>query len=124
MSDKLINELLELWGNTIGCQHHKTRDFEFYIEKYYCCYQEVKYRVVHYGYILRHLPEYVEFETNAEAVTHLIKILIDAITEECQTAIGYETTPEDYYDLSKGRAQEILEKLNKLKIEHKLWAIN
>ena len=78
----------------------------------------MKYRLVHHGYIINDINE--SFKTYSEAADRLVKILIDAITEECRISIEMHGLGDDSCDLPVERAREILEKLTKLKKDNKL----
>jgi len=111
--DELITELLELWGNAIGCQHHKSRDFNFSITKGYSCYQEAGYTVEHHGYVLHYLPTYSEFRTLDEAEQYLIDLLTHGILGELDSALS--DSDEAFSDLPVDRAREIKRELDELK---------
>ena len=107
-----INDLLELWGNCIGCAHHKSRDICFKITTNYSAYQEVDYTVEHHGYILHYLPTYSAFKTLGEAEQHLIDLLTHGILGELDSALS--DSDEVFSDLPVDKAQEIKLVLNGL----------
>jgi hypothetical protein len=72
-----ITELTEKWYSLIGQDHHKDRDFHFYINTVWSYGQKQKYRVEHYGYIFRDVEE--EFNTYNEAAQFLLKKIKEMI---------------------------------------------
>lgn len=48
----LTQQLLELWYELIGGDHHKDRDCHFYIEKNFSTYRKSKWRLHHRGYLI------------------------------------------------------------------------
>ena len=80
LNEKIISELLKLWYDLIGQDHHKDRDCHFFIERDYCTYGELFWTVRHDGYILKDYTE--EFPTFQKAQQGLIDFLIEKIAEE------------------------------------------
>jgi len=116
-NDQLISELLDLWGNCIGCQHHKSRDMEFNIIKGFTVYQEPEYIVEHHGYVLHYLPTYSKFKSLAEAEQYLIDLLTHGILEEIESAL--DDSDEVFSDLPINRANEIKSQLDGLAAKFK-----
>jgi DNA-binding ferritin-like protein (Dps family) len=75
--------LLELWYELIGGDHHKDRDCHFYIEKNFSTYKKSEWRLLHYGYILGDVEEC--FNTYEEAEKELQNLLAEKIQEFCET---------------------------------------
>jgi DNA-binding ferritin-like protein (Dps family) len=75
--------LLELWYELIGGDHHKDRDCHFYIKKNFSTYKKSKWRLLHYGYILGDVKEC--FDTYEEAEKELQNLLAEKIQEFCET---------------------------------------
>jgi hypothetical protein len=63
----LTEQLLKLWYELIGCDHHKDRDCHFYIEKNFSTYLQSKWRLYHRGYLLDEIEEFYETYKEAEA---------------------------------------------------------
>lgn len=76
-------QLLELWYELIGGDHHKDRDCHFYIEKNFSTYKKSEWRLLHYGYILGDVEEC--FNTYEEAEKELQNLLAEKIQEFCET---------------------------------------
>ena len=62
----LTKQLLELWYELIGGDHHKDRDCHFYIERNFSTYQKSEWRLHHRGYLIgdyeKTFPTYKEAE--------------------------------------------------------------
>jgi hypothetical protein len=99
----LTRELLDLWYELIGGDHHKDRDCHFYIERNFSTYKESKWRFYHCGYLLDEIEEF--YETYKEAEKGLQKLLAEKIKEFCET---------DPLEERCDREVEVLKKLNKL----------
>jgi hypothetical protein len=107
----IIKELLELWGNCIGCSYHKQKDFKFSIITQFTVYQDETYVVEHHGYVLHQLPTYVTFNSLEDAQDYLIQVLIYGISREVEDSLNFEITLDDRPDLPKERATEIKSRL-------------
>jgi hypothetical protein len=75
--------LLELWYELIGGDHHKDRDCHFYIKKNFSTYKNSEWQLYHYGYLLGEIEEY--FDTYKEAEKGLQNLLAEKIQEFCET---------------------------------------
>lgn len=62
----LTKQLLELWYELIGGDHHKDRDCHFYIERNFSTYKKSEWRLHHRGYLIgdyeKIFPTYKEAE--------------------------------------------------------------
>lgn len=62
----LTKQLLELWYELIGGDHHKDRDCHFYIERNFSTYRKSEWRLHHRGYLIgdyeKTFPTYKEAE--------------------------------------------------------------
>ena len=62
----LTKQLLELWQELIGGNHHKDRDCHFYIERNFSTYKKSEWRLYHRGYLIgdyeKIFPTYKETE--------------------------------------------------------------
>ena len=99
----LTDQLLKLWYETIGGDHHKDRDCHFYIEKNFSTYKPSKWTLYHRGYLLGDIDEF--YNTYKEAEKGLQKLLIEKIKEFCETDPLEERSEREF---------EVLKKLNKL----------
>lgn len=71
----LTKQLLELWYELIGGDHHKDRDCHFYIEKNFSTYKKSEWRLYHKGYWIDDYEE--TFSTYKEAEKGLQDLLIE-----------------------------------------------
>jgi ubiquinone/menaquinone biosynthesis C-methylase UbiE len=95
--------LLELWYELIGGDHHKDRDCHFYIEKNFSTYKKSEWRLSHHGYLLGEIAQC--FNTYQEAEKRLQNLLAEKIQEFCET----ETL--DQRNKTENRVLENLKKL-------------
>jgi hypothetical protein len=72
-----ITELTEEWFSLITRDHHKDRDCHWTVETQWSYGQRPRYKVLHYGYILREISE--EYCSYADAVQGLHDALVKAI---------------------------------------------
>lgn len=77
---KSVRELLSIWYELIGDDHHKDRDCHFFIQKRYCAYKdEPAYEIVHYGYLVddKDISEWThrQYETSGKAEFALREML-------------------------------------------------
>ena len=82
----LTKNLLELWYELIGSDHHKDRDCHFYIERNFSTYKKSEWRLYHYGYLIGDYEEI--FDTYKEAEKGLQDLLIEKMlyfTEDWDT---------------------------------------
>ena len=70
----LTKQLLELWYELIGGDHHKDRDCHFYIERNFSTYKKSEWRLYHQGYWIDNYEE--TFDTYKEAEKGLQDLLI------------------------------------------------
>jgi hypothetical protein len=70
-------QLLELWYELIGGDHHKDRDCHFYIEKNFSTYKKPQWRLYQNGYWINYYEKY--FPTYDEAEKGLQDLLIEKI---------------------------------------------
>lgn len=70
----LTKQLLELWYELIGGDHHKDRDCHFYIERIFSTYRKSEWRLHHRGYLISDYEE--TFPTYKEAEKGLQDLLI------------------------------------------------
>jgi len=71
----LTEQLLELWYELIGGDHHKDRDCHFYIERNFSTYRKSEWRLHHRGYLIGDYEE--TFSTYKEAEKGLQDLLIE-----------------------------------------------
>lgn len=71
----LTKQLLELWYELIGGDHHKDRDCHFYIERNFSTYKKSEWRLHHQGYWIDNYEE--TFDTYKEAEKGLQDLLIE-----------------------------------------------
>lgn len=71
----LTKQLLELWYELIGGDHHKDCDCHFYIEKNFSTYKKSEWRLYHDGYLIGDYEE--TFDTYKEAEKGLQDLLIE-----------------------------------------------
>jgi hypothetical protein len=111
-NEQIIQQLLKLWYNLIGADHHKDRDCWFFIEREYCTYKDPSWIVRHHGYIRRDYQE--TFTTFEKAQEGLIEFLIDGCAKEINTI-------RDNSEYDKERGEEYcnnkLKELEKIVIE-------
>ncbi len=82
----LTQNLLELWYELIGGDHHKDRDCHFYIERNFSTYKKSEWRLYHQGYWIDDYEEI--FDTYKEAEKGLQDFLIEKMlyfTEDWET---------------------------------------
>lgn len=82
----LTKNLLELWYELIGGDHHKDRDCHFYIERNFSTYKKSEWRLYHQGYWIDDYEE--TFNTYKEAEKGLQDLLIEKMlyfTEDWET---------------------------------------
>lgn len=82
----LTKNLLELWYELIGGDHHKDRDCHFYIERNFSTYKKSEWRLHHQGYWIDYYEE--TFDTYEEAEKGLQDLLIEKMlyfTEDWET---------------------------------------
>ena len=72
-----ITELTEEWFSLISGDHHKDRDCHWTVETQWSYGQRPRYKVLHYGYILREISE--EYNSYADAVQGLHDTLANAV---------------------------------------------
>lgn len=99
----LTEQLLKLWYELIGGDHHKDRDCHFYIERNFSTYKRSKWRLHHRGYLLDDIEEV--YNTYKEAEKGLQELLTEKIKEFCET---------DPLEERCEREIKVLKKLNKL----------
>lgn len=71
----LTKQLLELWYELIGGDHHKDRDCHFYIEKNFSTYKKSEWRLHHPGYLIDDYEEM--FDSYEQAEKGLQDLLIE-----------------------------------------------
>lgn len=99
----LTDQLLKLWYETIGGDHHKDRDCHFYIERNFSTYKLSRWTLYHRGYLLGDIDEF--YNTYKEAEKGLQELLIEKIKEFCETDPLEERSEREF---------EVLKKLNQL----------
>lgn len=62
----LTKQLLELWYELIGGDHHKDRDCHFYIEKNFSTYKKSEWRLYHRGYLIDDYEKMLDSYEQAE----------------------------------------------------------
>lgn len=75
----LTKQLLELWYELIGGDHHKDRDCHFYIERNFSTYKKSEWRLYHDGYLIGDHEE--TFDTYKEAEKGLQDLLAEKILQ-------------------------------------------
>lgn len=77
---KEITELTESWYRLISKDHHKDKDFHWYVNTVWSYGQEPIYRVEHFGYLLEDVA--IECKTYEEALLKLRDFLKIAVERE------------------------------------------
>lgn len=106
-NEHIIEQLLKLWYDLIGGDHHKDRDCWFFIEREYCTYQKPSWNVRHNGYIKSDYTE--SFSTFNKAQEGLIEFLIEACASEIDSIKNnYEqNSPEKNQDYCSSKLAEL-----------------
>lgn len=99
----LTQNLLELWYELIGGDHHKDRDCHFYIERNFSTYKKSEWRLYHDGYLIDDYEE--TFDTYKEAEKGLQDLLAEKILQWVLT-----DPPEERSELDN-RVHKKLQKL-------------
>lgn len=99
----LTKNLLELWYELIGGDHHKDRDCHFYIERNFSTYKKSEWRLYHQGYWIDDYEE--TFNTYKEAEKGLQDLLAEKILQWVLT-----DQPEERLELDN-RVHKKLQKL-------------
>lgn len=81
----LTKQLLELWYELIGGDHHKDRDCHFYIERNFSTYKKSEWQLRHYGYLIGDYEE--TFDTYKQAEKGLQDLLTEKIHEYVLSAL-------------------------------------